>query len=60
MGTFSLMLRVSRVLTSTWFGSTSECLGTSSTSSNVSAVARPDSIDKSDGDSVFSSINLVI
>ena len=44
-GTFSRMLRVRRVLTSTWVGSTSECRGTSSTSSKVSAVARPVSTD---------------
>ena len=40
-GTFSRMLRVSRVLTSTCVGSTSECRGTSRTSSKVRAVARP-------------------
>ena len=38
-GTFSLMFRVKRVETSTCVGSTVECCGTSSTSSNVSAVA---------------------
>ena len=38
-GTFSRMLRVSRVTTSTCVGSTVECCGTSRTSSKVSAVA---------------------
>src|SRR5437660_1096244 len=56
-GTFNRILRVSRVLTSTSVGTTSECRGTSSTSSNVRAVARPDSVDRSVGISVFSSIS---
>src|SRR5262249_4243423 len=42
------------VLTSTLVGTTSECRGTSSTSSNVSAVVRPVSIERRAGDSVFS------
>ncbi len=37
-GTFKRMWRVSRVLTSTWYGSTSECCGTRRMSSKVSAV----------------------
>ena len=41
IGTFSRILRVSRVLTSTCVGSTVECRGTSRTSSKVSAVAGP-------------------
>ena len=40
-GTLTWMFRVTRDVTSTALGSTSECRGTSSTSSNVSAVARP-------------------
>ena len=40
-GTLTLMFRVTRELTSTALGNTCECRGTSSTSSNVSAVARP-------------------
>ena len=40
-GTFTRMLRVTRDDTSTALGSTCECRGTSSTSSNVSAVERP-------------------
>ena len=48
-GTDRRMLRVNRVVTSTWVGTTSECCGTSSTSSNVSAVARPDSMERSVG-----------
>src|SRR5436190_6204925 len=55
-GTFRRILRVSRVLTSTSVGSTLECRGTSSTSSKVRAVARPDSVDRSVGISVFNSI----
>ena len=43
-GTFNLMFRVNRVVTSTPLGSTVECRGTSSTSSNVNAVVRPSSI----------------
>ena len=41
IGTFRRMLRVKRVEMSTWWGSTSECWGTSRTSSKVKAVARP-------------------
>ena len=44
MGTFSRMLRVKFDETSTSLGSTFECCGTSSTSSKVSAVARPTEI----------------
>ena len=40
-GTLTRMLRVTHEVTSTALGSTCECRGTSSTSSNVSAVARP-------------------
>jgi hypothetical protein len=40
-GTFMRMLRVSQVPTSTALGRTVECRGTSSTSSNVSAVVSP-------------------
>ena len=40
IGTFSWMLRVNRLVTSTWLGTTFECRGTRSTSSNVSAVGR--------------------
>ena len=55
-GTFRRMLRVSRVVTSTWVGRTVECCGTSSTSSNVRAVARPVSVDASAIVPVFRSI----
>ena len=40
-GTLIRMFRVTHDVTSTALGSTSECRGTSSTSSNVRAVARP-------------------
>jgi len=43
-GTFRRMLRVKNEVTSTALGSTVECCGTSNTSSNVSAVARPTEI----------------
>src|SRR4029450_4488083 len=56
-GTFSRMFRVSHVLTSTCVGTISVCLGTSRTSSNVRAVARPVSIESSVGASVFSSMD---
>src|SRR5262245_62387056 len=55
-GTFRRMLRVSRVVTSTWVGRTVECCGTSSTSSNVRAVTRPVSVDASAIVPVFRSI----
>jgi hypothetical protein len=50
-GTLSRIRRVSRVLTSTWCGSTVECCGTISTSSKVRAVVNPVSIDA--GASIF-------
>ncbi len=40
-GTFSRIFRVNQEVTSTLLGSTVECRGTSSTSSNVRAVVRP-------------------
>ena len=40
-GTLTRMFRVTRDVTSTALGSTSECRGTSNTSSNVRAVVRP-------------------
>ena len=43
-GTLTRMCRVTHDVTSTALGSTSECRGTSSTSSNVSAVERPTEI----------------
>ncbi len=55
-GTFSRMFRVSRVLTSTPAGSTCECRGTSSTSSNVRAVAISVPICSMAGVALFSSI----
>src|SRR6516162_4450076 len=58
-GTDRRMWRVSRVDTSTWVGVTSECRGTSSTSSKVRAVARPVSVESSVGISVFSSIGFI-
>src|SRR5688572_29049942 len=56
-GTLSLMLRVSRVETSTWLGTSVECCGTSRTSSKVSAVESPTSVSVGDNDAVFSSMS---
>ena len=60
-GTFRRMFRVRRVVTSTAVGTTSECRGTSRTSSKVSAVARPTSIEVacSVEASVFSAMRLL-
>ena len=55
-GTHRRMFRVSRVVTSTCVGTTFECRGTSRTSSKVRAVARPVSVERRVGISVFSSI----
>src|SRR5262245_321724 len=56
-GTDRRIRRVRRVVTSTWVGTTSECCGTSSTSSKVRAVASPTSVERSVGSSVFRSID---
>src|SRR5262249_47039755 len=55
-GVLSRMFLVRKVLTSTCVGRTSECCGTSSTSSNVNAVAKPASSDSNATLPVLSSI----
>src|SRR5262245_2499970 len=58
-GTERRMRRVSRVATSTSRGTTSECRGTSRTSSKVRAVASPVSVESRVGNSVLSSIGVL-
>src|ERR1700704_6987527 len=58
-GTFSRILRVSRVETSTCVGSTVECCGTSRTSSNVSAVAIAVSVGRRVSEPAFNSIEVL-
>ena len=53
-GTLNRMFLVKRVVTSTCVGTTSECRGTSRTSSNVNAVARSVPVETREDASVFS------
>src|SRR6266566_1339460 len=58
-GTFNRTLRVRRVETSTCVGSTVECCGTRSTSSNVSAVASSVPVGRRVREPVFNSIEIL-